>query len=554
MRNRAKRRNRRGWRASLSVLVAGFSAVAALAATERAGAGHTFPGLNGSIAYTKPSDPRIWRIDSDGTDDLPLTPLTSAGDGSPEWSPDGTRIAFSRCIAAGGCISRIWVMGADGSGAHPISVGSDGNGNFSDVGPVWSPDGTRIAYASSHNFAELWIVNENGTGNRRLAGGESQHVLRLDSQVFSPDGRKIAFYREKIGEGADVFTIGSNGKGMKNITNTGTSYGPAWSPDGTKIAYHQGLDIWVVNADGTNPVNVTQMPGPAFASNPLFANDGLGLVYTEIDLTGNPFALVEVFHVDLTSGTKTNLTNTPMVQESASVRSPEGDKLAGVNNTTGVFFVMDADGSDIVPIQPGGGPDWQALCTINGTGAGEVIVGTSARDIICAGGGADVIQGGEGNDIIFGGAGNDTLLGSGGDDILSGQTGNDTMTPGLGDDFVAGGTATDTLSFAGASPGIVASLQSGIAHGQGNDWVISVENLTGSGDADSLTGSSRPNVLAGGLGNDLLKGGAGHDRLLGGGGRDTLRGDGGNDSLNGGPQRDVCAQGPGHGPRAACEA
>ena len=50
---------------------------------------------------------------------------------------------------------------------------------------------------------------------------------------------------------------------------------------------------------------------------------------------------------------KTNLTNTPMVQETATVLSPEGDKLAGVNNITGVMYVMDADGSDIVPLQPG---------------------------------------------------------------------------------------------------------------------------------------------------------------------------------------------------------
>lgn len=558
MQYRKKRKHWRSCRVGACFLSAGLYAVAVLAGAERAGAtGNTFPGLNGSIAYMKPLDPRIWRIDSDGTDDLPLT-MPSASDGSPEWSPDGTRIAFSRCLASGGCIARIWVMNADGSGAHAISVGADGNSNFSDIGPAWSPDGTRIAYSSSHNFAELWIVNENGTGNRKLTGGETETVRAIDGQVFSPDGRTIAFRRAKFGEGANIWTIGSNGKGLKKITNSGTSHGPAWSPDGTKIAYHDGLDIWIVNRDGTNPVNATEMPGPAFASNPLFTNDGSGLVYTEVDPTGNPFPLSEIFHLDLTSGTKTNLTNTPSIREVASVRSPEGDKLAGANWTTGVFFVMDADGSDVVPLQPVGfsdaGPDWQPLCTINGTGGGDVIVGTPERDVICAGSGNDVIQGGEGNDIIFGGAGNDRLLGGNGADILSGQEGNDTMTPGLGNDFVAGGAGTDTLSFAGASVGIVASLLNGSANGQGNDWATSTENLTGSGRADSLTGSGGANVLAGGLGNDLLKGGGGPDRLLGGGGRDTLRGEGGNDALNGGPQRDVCAQGPGHGPRVACEA
>jgi Tol biopolymer transport system component len=520
----------------------------------RAG-GHTFPGLNGSIVYTKPFvDSRIWRVDPDGTDDTPLTPATTAGDNGPEWSPDGTRIAFSRCLAPGGCIARIWVMNADGSGARSISIGSDGNSNYSDSEPVWSPDGERLAYIARHHYAELLVVNADGRGLRKLTGGEAQQVTRLDRHVFSPDGHTIAFDREKIGEGIDVFAIAPNGKGLSNLTETGTSYGPAWSPDGTKIAYHDGIDIWTMSADGTNQTNVTQLTGPGFASNPLFTPDGAGIVYTEIDPTGNPFALTEVFHVDLGSGTKTNLTNTPMVQETAWTFSPEGDMLAGRNNTTGVWYVMDADGSGVTPLVEGAPADWQPLCTINGTAAGEAITGTAARDIICAGGGNDVIRGSGGNDIVFGGGGNDRLFAADGNDILSGQAGNDTIVPGAGNDSVSGGSGLDTVSFTDATAAIVASLAGGTASGAGSDMLSTVENLTGSAWADVLTGTSGANTLSGGNGNDRLKGGGGDDRLFGGNGRDTLLGEGGNDRLHGGPQRDVCHQGPGRGARIACEA
>lgn len=559
MASRARERWHRRGCVRLPALITALGAVALAAVSTDARAGHTFPGLNGSIAYTKPFvDPRIWRIDLDGTDEVPLTPATTAGDSFPEWSPDGTRIAFSRCLAPGGCTARIWVMKADGSGAGSISIGSNGDSLYSDSEPVWSPDGERLAFIARRNYAELLVVNADGSGLRKLTGGEAQQVTRLDRHVFSPDGRKIAFDREKTGQGIDVFTIAPNGKGLRNLTQTGSSYGPAWSRDGTRIAYHDGVDIWTMNADGTNQTNVTQLPGPAFASNPLFTPDGAGIVYTEVDPTGNPFALTEVFHVDLTSGTKTNLTNTPMVQETATVFSPEGDKLAGHNRTTGVTYVMDADGSDVVPLRAGGGfaagPDWQPLCTINGTAAGEAITGTPARDIICAGGGNDVIRAGDGDDIVFGGGGNDRLFGAGGNDILSGQAGNDTIVPGLGNDSATGGPGTDTLSFADAGAAIVASLASGTASGAGSDWVSSVEHVSGSARADVLTGSGGANTLSGGRGNDRLRGGAGSDRLFGGEGRDTLLGERGNDRLHGGPRRDVCRQGPGRGARIACEA
>ena len=504
-----------------------------------------YPGLNGAIAYENGN--QIFRIDPDGTDNVPLTASRpDDGDHGPVWSPDGTRIAFSRCFTSGGCRSHIWVMNADGSGAHGVSTGA-GNGNNTDTGATWSPDGTRIAYVSGQNFFELRMVNANGTGDHRLAGGVDESVSRIGSVTFSPDGRKILFERQVASNGA-VWVIGSNGKGAHQVPNIGSR--PSWSPDGTQIAYEAGVehDIWLAAADGSGATNLTETSDELEVS-PHFSPDGSSILFNRIN---NSYTETDAILYDIASGLEDNLTNTPGVTDGAFGWSPDGQKIMG--NTLADLFVMDRDGANVVPLHTGLAPDWQPLCTITGTDAGEPITGTSARDIICAGGGNDTIKSGDGDDIVFGGSGNDRLVGGPGGDILSGQEGSDTILPGPDNDFVVGGDGTDTVSFLGSGLGIVASLTSGVANGEGNDWITSVENMIGSATGDSLTGSRKTNVLAGRGGGDRLYGGAGDDRLSGGNGRDTLRGQKGNDHLNGGLKRDVCVQGPGTGALIACEA
>jgi Tol biopolymer transport system component len=503
-----------------------------------------FPGPNGAIIYLNAG--QIYRIDADGTDNVPLTP-SGLGDYGPVWSPDGTRIAFGRCFTTGGCRAHIWVMNADGSGAHGVSNGA-GDGNATDTDPVWSPDGTRIAYTSGRNFFELRMVNADGSQDHKLTGGETQGVSRIGGVTFSPDGRKILFERQVASTGG-TWVINSNGKDAHQVPNVGSR--PSWSPDGTQIAYEAGVehDIWLAAADGSGATNLTETSNSIEVS-PHFSPDGSSILFNRIN---NSFTEEDAILYHIVSGLEDNLTNTPALMDGAFSWSPDGQNIVG-GNALGDLFVMDQDGGNVAPLHAGSAPDWQRLCTINGTDASEPITGTSDSDVICAGGGNDVIDAGEGDDVVFGGGGDDRILDGGGSDILSGQAGNDTIFPGLGDDTIVGDAGIDSVSFSHASLGIVASLASGVATGDGTDWIFSVENLIGSTHGDSLTGSRKNNMLSGGAGSDHLYGGDGADYLKGGDGRDTLRGEFGNDKLNGGPKRDICVQGPGAGARIACEA
>ncbi|WP_052710384.1 beta strand repeat-containing protein [Azospirillum thiophilum] len=219
---------------------------------------------------------------------------------------------------------------------------------------------------------------------------------------------------------------------------------------------------------------------------------------------------------------------------------------------------------------------------INGTGneLNNVLTGNSGANVLDGGLGADSMAGGAGNDVYivddagdvvtelagqgtdevrtsrlaytlganvelltytgsgpFTGTGNDLanrLAGAGGDDSLSGGAGNDTLIGGAGADTLDGGTGTDTASYATAAAGVVVDLASGTgtAGEAAGDVLLSIENLTGSGYADTLTGDGGANLLDGGAGNDSLSGGGGNDTLIGGAGADTLDGGSGSDTAS----------------------
>ena len=148
-----------------------------------------------------------------------------------------------------------------------------------------------------------------------------------------------------------------------------------------------------------------------------------------------------------------------------------------------------------------------------------------------------LLRGGNGNDFLFGGDDNDDLFGGLGNDDLWGDDGNDELTGGAGVNFLYGGSGTDTAIYENASrigysqTGVTANLATGLASGvvtdaQGvvrtfNDFLSSIENVTGSDFEDVLIGDSHANVLRGGNGEDDLTGGEGGDTLFGGGGNDT---------------------------------
>ena len=165
-----------------------------------------------------------------------------------KWSPNGRWIAFSRGVAAGG-VDHVWLVHPDGTGLHRLRVGA---------GPQWSPDGTRIAFAEPRgSIYGISVMRANGCCVRRLTGS----AFDAAPGDWSPDGHRILFTRWETNRG-EVWVMNADGTGQRRLTrNPADDFDPTWSPDGTKVLFTSdragSKDVWVMNADGTGPQRLT---------------------------------------------------------------------------------------------------------------------------------------------------------------------------------------------------------------------------------------------------------------------------------------------------------
>ena len=141
--------------------------------------------------------------------------------------------------------------------------------------------------------------------------------------------------------------------------------------------------------------------------------------------------------------------------------------------------------------------------TLEGTPGDDTLVGTDGIDVIDGRGGNDSIDGAGGPDILCGNEGNDTIVG--GDD-------GDTLIGGAGDDTHDGDDGNDYVWYDFSPGGVTVDLSTGTASGgDGNDRLVSIENISGSHFADTLTGDLENNAFYGEGGDDTIVGGDGTD-------------------------------------------
>lgn len=208
------------------------------------------PSASGRIAFY--SSEEIYVVNADGSSLSRLTDNADA-DRYPSWSPDGSKIAFASGRDDGNL--QIYVMNADGSMQSRLT-----NNSAYDVRPTWSPDGTKLAFGSSRDGgSEIYVMNADGSNQTRLTNNASQDW----SPTWSPDGSKIAFTSLRDGNG-EIYVINSDGSSLTRLTNNSTQdESPSWYP-GSNIAFKSARDgnweIYVMTPDGSNQTNLTNHP------------------------------------------------------------------------------------------------------------------------------------------------------------------------------------------------------------------------------------------------------------------------------------------------------
>ncbi|MFC2136054.1 TolB family protein [Bacteroidota bacterium] len=217
-----------------------------------------------------------WSIhvfNADGTGLIRLTATSNVYDNEPRWSPDGSRIAFTRIFPNDNFREEIWLMNPDGSNQHSIEIG----GNVSD----WSTDGNRLLYAgvNGDNY-DIFTCDLNGENIVQLTDTN----LNESFPTFSPNGNQIAystfegaFFNEDNGHTFEINIMNSDGTNIRQLTDNNylDSVG-RWSPDGTKLVYTSDAhatgrwEVYIMNTDGTNIRRVTISPNGVTAINPVW--------------------------------------------------------------------------------------------------------------------------------------------------------------------------------------------------------------------------------------------------------------------------------------------
>lgn len=300
----------------------------------------------------------LWKINLDGTGLQALTQTTTVGTDSfsPRWSPDNSKIVFASLRNINGSdtpnandTENIWVMNADGSAQMPLTQLEADGANCRD--PQWSPDGSKILFVSSR------ALNGSDASN---SPNDTQNIW-----VMNADG--------------------SNPLPLTNLTAQGAgSFRPQWSPDGSQIVYESTRDldpnmdapnlnftrnIWVMDSNGSNATALTDLTADNAGSfNPQWSPDGMQIVFqSRRDLNpandaANTNLTDNIWRIDADGSNPIPLTliTADMGSNLVPQWSKDGSQIAyqsrrALNGTDAAstsfnIWIMDADGQNALPL------------------------------------------------------------------------------------------------------------------------------------------------------------------------------------------------------------
>ena len=305
------------------------------------------PGLTSEIVFKSDhgTNVGVFSMSADGSNQTRLTDKAEYNL-YPKWSPDGQRIAF----ISSDIDQQTWdiyTMNADGLDRKLILHSTDDGLRASVVNPLWSPDGTKLAFVAQDNQGRtsVYTINSDGTNIFNVTPDESIYT----APVWSPGGTKLLFNNHPD---HNLYVINADGTNRSQLT-TRVSFDPAWSPDGEKILFNSWeaniQEIFVMNADGSNQTQLTDSSGPGSGSP---GSAGNGWQQWSPDSSHIVFisGREDQFDVYLMNADGSNQTRlTSLGRSFAPSYSPDGNKIGFVfsSDSDPDIYVINVDGTNL---------------------------------------------------------------------------------------------------------------------------------------------------------------------------------------------------------------
>jgi WD40 repeat protein len=292
----------------------------------------------GRIAFASDRDGNfeIYVMNPDGSGQFRLT-NDPGEDTQPAWSPDGQRLAF---VSTRDGNQEIYIMSADGSNQQRVTNNPSG----ADYAPAWSPNGQVLAFTSELNGNDEIVILQSLADVPVAGPYTAQNITKNQADdldpAWSPDGTKLAFASNRAG-GYDIFTMNADGTNATRLTTSqNDDVRPSWVQN--KITFESerdnNLEIYSMNADGSNQTNLTTNPAEDITPDRSF--EGARVVFAS-NRDGN----FELYAANPAGQNLVRLTT----NDDATDFQPSVQRLAVPANAPGRLFVAMLDGSQEVP-------------------------------------------------------------------------------------------------------------------------------------------------------------------------------------------------------------
>jgi Tol biopolymer transport system component len=364
----------------------------------------------------------IWVMNADGTNETNLTNTPDVSESQPTWAPSGAQLAFVRYHSSCDFVPKpsqcttsqpdIFVMDANGSSETNLT-----KSDAFETSPDWSPDGTKIAFSGVRNGRwEILTMDPDGQ-NEAILTGDEFHASN-DAPDWSPDSTKIVFMKQCQGVCSDtweIWAVNRDGSGDTNLTNhpLDDQY-PSWSPDGSEITFSSNRDTSSHQSDIYAMPAPTTLPPPGQTASTATSEDGNMAALTASRLLREANAQTTAVRRLTRDGSSTS--------PDWGTAPPTSANACTIEGTASAETISGTLGADV--ICAGGGND-----TVKGLGGNDTLKGQGGNDKLLGGADKDKVVGNAGADFLYGDGGADTVNSKdtvNGNDSLDGGAGTDT--------------------------------------------------------------------------------------------------------------------------------